>query len=143
MDPLPHRYRVAATSDPGQVTLSAPDLPPIASAPPREFGGPGDQWSPETLFVAAAVDCFILTFRAIAQASNLGWARLSCGAEGVVDRADGTTRFTALALNARLTVAAGADAQQARRLLEKAERACLITNSLLLQPTLTCEVEVG
>jgi peroxiredoxin-like protein len=143
MDPLPHRYRVDAASDAEHVALSAPGLPPISSAPPREFDGPGDQWSPETLFVAAAIDCFILTFRAIAQASNFTWARLSCSADGVVDRADGTTRFTALALSARLTVPAGADAQKAKRLLEKAEHACLITNSLLLRPTLTCEIEVG
>lgn len=143
MDPLPHRYRVDAASDAEHITLSAPGLPPITSAPPLEFDGPGDQWSPETLFVAAAVDCFILTFRAIARASSFVWERLSCSGEGVLDRVDGTTRFTGLALSARLTVPAGGDAQKAKRLLEKADRSCLITNSLPLRPTLTCEVGVG
>ena len=143
MHPFPHRYEVEATGDTERATVSAPGLPPLSTAPPAQFGGPGDQWSPETLLVAAAVDCFILTFRAIAQASKLPWTQLSCGGEGVLDRVDNTTRFTALALSARLTVPAGGDAEKAKRLLEKAERTCLITNSLALQPTLTCQVEVA
>ena len=143
MHPFPHRYEVEATGDPERVTVSAPGLPPLSTAPPKQFGGPGDQWSPETLLVAATVDCFILTFRAIAQASKLSWNRLSCSGEGVVDRVDGTTRFSGLALSARLTVPAGGDAEKAKRLLEKAERTCLVTSSLALQPTLTCEVEVA
>ena len=143
MHPFPHRYRVEGAGKlEGGVTVSRPGLSPIATAPPAEFGGPGDQWSPETLLVAAAVDCFILGFRAIAEASKLPWSHLSCSAEGTVDRVDGTTRFTALALNAELTVPAGANIERAKRLLEKAERACLVTNSLALQPTLTCRVAV-
>jgi organic hydroperoxide reductase OsmC/OhrA len=144
MHPFPHQYRVDAVSEAeGSVTISAAGLPPIASAPPAQFDGPGDQWSPETLFVAAAVDCFVLTFKAIARASKLPWSRLSCSGDGVLERVDGTTRFTGLALYAQLTVPAEADPGKAKRLLEKAERACLITNSLTLQPTLTCSVKVG
>jgi peroxiredoxin-like protein len=144
MHPFPHRYLVEAeAADAERITVSAPGLPPLATAAPVEFGGPGDQWSPETLLVAAAVDCFVLTFRAIAQASKLPWTHLSCSGEGVLDRVEGTTRFTALALTARLTVPADGDAEKARRLLEKAERGCLITNSLALQPTLSAEVDVA
>ena len=35
----------------------------IESAPPKEFDGPGDQWSPEQLLTAAVADCFVLNFR--------------------------------------------------------------------------------
>lgn len=144
MHPFPHEYRVeAAGYAEGPITVSGPDLPPIPTAVPVQFGGPGNHWSPETLLVAAAVTCFILTFRAIAQASNLSWERLSCGAEGLLDRVEGTTRFTGLALQARLVLPHGADGQKAKRLLEKAERSCLVTNSLALQPTLACEVEIA
>ena len=143
MHPFPHRYRAEAASEPqGQVTITGTGLPPIASDAPTEFGGPGDRWSPETLLVAAAVDCLILTFRAIAQASKLPWERLTCSGEGLLDRVEGATRFTGLALHARLTLPSGGDADKATRLLEKSERACLITRSLALQPTLRCEVEV-
>jgi organic hydroperoxide reductase OsmC/OhrA len=142
MHPFPHRYEVLAVADAERVIVTAPGLPELPTAPPTQFGGPGDQWSPETLLVAAAVDCFILTFRAIAEASKLPWQRLSCSGAGVLDRVEGTTRFTGLALSARLTVAAGVDTEKAKRLLEKAERTCLVTNSLAIQPTLTCQVDV-
>jgi peroxiredoxin-like protein len=141
MQPLPHEYYVVASGKvTGNVLLSGPGLPLLQTGPPVQFGGPGDQWSPETLLVAAAADCFILTFRAIARASNLLWTALDCNAEGRLDRADGTTRFTQLTLHAHLTVPAATDTEKARRILEKAEKACLIGNSLALTPVLTCDV---
>jgi peroxiredoxin-like protein len=144
MHPFPHQYRVEASSEvEGAVAIVSPGLPPLAAAPPTQFGGPGDQWSPETLLVAAAVTCLILTFRAMAQASKLSWVRLACDGDGTLDRAEGVTRFTALALHARLVLHAEADRERATRLLEKAERSCLVTNSLAFRPVLTCELAVG
>jgi organic hydroperoxide reductase OsmC/OhrA len=141
MQPYPHRYDVHATAEPaGSVRVRATALPTLATAPPREFGGPGDQWSPETLLVAATVDCFVLTFRAIAAASHLEWQGLDCDAEGVLDRADGIVRFTALHLRTHLRLPPGGDPERARRLLEKAERTCLVSNSLAFRPTLAAEV---
>ena len=142
MQAYPHRYDVhAAGQTDGSVLVHAQGVPTLATAPPAQYGGPGDQWSPETLLVAAAADCFLLTFRAIAAASKLPWRRLDCDATGVVDRADGVVRFTELHLRARLALPPGGDADRARRLLEKAEAACLVTNSLALRPTLTTEIE--
>ena len=131
MEPLPHHYPVRAVAKPtGSVALSAPGLPALSSSPPREFDGPGDEWSPESLLCAAVADCFTLTFRAIAQASKLAWQELEVAVEGTVDRAEGGMRFTALAIRARLAVPAGTEAARAQRLLEKAEKGCLVSNSL-------------
>jgi organic hydroperoxide reductase OsmC/OhrA len=44
--------------------------PAIETAPPPEFDGPGDMWSPETLLVAAIASCFILTFRGVSRAAH-------------------------------------------------------------------------
>jgi organic hydroperoxide reductase OsmC/OhrA len=141
MEPLPHHYPVQARSKPtGSVTLSAPGLPELASSAPREFGGPGDQWSPESLFCAAVADCFILTFRAIAQASKLPWDTLEVDVEGTLDRVEGGMRFTALAIRAKLAVPAGTPAERAERLLEKAEKGCLVTRSLAVATSLSKEV---
>lgn len=141
MQAYPHRYEVrAAASTEGSVTIAAQGLPDLKTAPPQQFGGPGDQWSPETLLVAAAADCLILTFRAVARASNLPWLDIDCRAEGVLDRTEGITRFTELHLHARLTVPAGGDLERSRRVLEKAEKACLVTNSLKLEAVLAAEV---
>ena len=143
MQPLPHHYRVDATAQAeGTVTVSAAGLPVLVTSPPAEFGGPGNQWSPETLFVAAAVDCFILTFRAVAQASKLAWRELTCRGEGVLDRVDGVTRFKGISLHAQLALPAGSEADRAKRLLTKAEKTCLITNSMAFAPTLVCSVTI-
>ncbi len=142
MEPYPHRYRARAEgASEGDLEISSQALPRFATAPPREFGGPGNLWSPETLLVAAVADCFVLTFRAIARASKLRWTRLACACEGVLDRVDGITRFTELHLQAELTLREAADADRARRLLEKAESTCLVSNSLSAARTLECRIE--
>lgn len=144
MQDLPHHYQVNGSAEAdGNVTLKADDLPQLVTAPPAEFGGPGDQWSPETLLVGAVADCFILTFRAIARASKLEWTNLECSAEGVLDRVERVTRFTAVTVRATLTVPPGTDADKARRLLEKSEAACLITRSLLAETHLEAAVVVA
>ena len=144
MDAYPHHYRVQAAAEAeSPVTLASERLPSLSSAPPAQFGGPGDRWSPETLLVAASADCLILTFRAIARASKLPWLRLDCEAEGVLDRVEGVTRFTEIRLNARLVLPAGGDMERGRRLLEKAEKSCLITCSLKAESLLTAEVTIG
>jgi len=144
MAEFPHHYDVTASGAPdGTVEVSSPGLDPLATAPPAQFGGPGDRWSPETLLVAAAVDCFILTFRAVSRASQLPWTRLRCSGTGTLDRAEGGMRFTALALDVHLAVPAGVDAGRARRLLEKAEKSCLVTRSLAFEPTLAISVETA
>ena len=131
MKPLPHHYTVKAEGAPdGLVPLSAKGLQNLDTAAPADFGGPGDQWSPETLITGAVADCFILTFRAIALASGFAWISLSCEVEGVLDRDDGATRFTDFAIRPRLVLAAAGDQAKGERLLEKAEKSCLITNSL-------------
>ena len=140
MHPYPHRYAVAATSEPtGDVRLSGDKLPTIASAAPVEFDGPGDRWSPETLLCAAVADCFQLSFRAIARASRFEWRSLECTVEGTLDKVDNKARFIELVVRATLHAPSGTDQARAIRLMEKAEQTCLITNSLLatrrLEPT--------
>ncbi len=131
MEAFPHLYQARATADAeGDVLLHGEAAEPLASAPPAQFGGPGDRWSPESLLAAAVADCFVLSFRAIARASKLGWHRLDCEVEGTLDRVERATRFTRFEVRAELEVPAGTDEAKARRLLEKAEASCLITNSL-------------
>lgn len=143
MQPFPHHYSVVAkAAAEGDVAIESDRLPPIASAPPAEFGGPGDRWSPETMLVAAVADCFVLTFRAIASFSKLPWTSLACDVVGTVDRVERVTQFTRIEVRARLRVPAGAKEDQALRLLTKAEESCLVTNSLKVKPHMEAVVEV-
>ena len=141
MHPYPHQYTVRAAGGPaGNVAVTADRLPDLSTAPPAEFDGPGDQWSPETLLCAAVANCFILTFRAVARAARLEWSDLGCRVEGVLDRKDGVAQFTGYTTYATLRLSAGADLEKARPLLEKAERACLIANSLRGERHLVAEI---
>lgn len=144
MQEFPHHYEVSAAGRiEGDVELRASHLPTLHSASPAEFDGPGDRWSPESFLVAAVGDCYILTFRAVARASKLPWSSLRCDVAGTLDRVDRVTQFTAFQIQARLDVPPGTDVAIARRVLEKAEHACLISNSLKGTIRLISEVEVA
>jgi organic hydroperoxide reductase OsmC/OhrA len=144
MHPFPHRYLVNATVRPdGDVPLSTDGVRIIESAPPKEFDGPGNQWSPEGLLTAAVADCFVLSFRAIASASKYPWVSLEARTQGTLDRIDGKMRFTRFDTHAKLQVPEGADTERAKKLLEKAELACLVANSLNSERHLTVEVFSG
>jgi organic hydroperoxide reductase OsmC/OhrA len=144
MNEFPHHYsagtRVAGHD--GDVVIASPGLPDLATAPPKEFDGPGNRWSPETLLVASICDCFVLGFKAIAAASKLTWNSLEVDVDGTLDRVERKMRFTEVSISARLTVPAGQESR-APRLLEKAEEVCLITNSLSATVHLDSKVEVA
>lgn len=141
MKPLPHVYSVAAVgSAGGSVAITAAGLPQLASAPPPEFGGPGDQWSPESLLAAAVASCFILTFRSIARASRLEWTRLECHAEATLERVAAVTQFTHIVTRATLTVSEGTSTVLCERALTKAEEGCLVANSLRCKRELQMEI---
>jgi organic hydroperoxide reductase OsmC/OhrA len=141
MHPYPHRYTVQAVArTSGSVAVRSGKLPALETNPPPEFDGPEGYWSPEALLVAAVADCYVLSFRAIARASGLQWEGLSVEVEGVLDRADGVTRFVQFVVRPRLAIADAAREPLARTALDKAKRTCLVTNSLraecLLEPQL-------
>ena len=143
MHPFPHLYCVQSQATPaGTVTLSMPALPPLESAPPKEFDGPGDRWSPEGFLTAAVADCFALSFRAIATASKLTWTSLEASTEGRLERLEGKMKFTQFTTHATLKVPPGTDADRAKRMLERAEQTCLIANSLSAERHLEASVEV-
>jgi organic hydroperoxide reductase OsmC/OhrA len=144
MHPYPHNYTVQAAATPeGDVAVSSPGLPGLATAPPAEFDGPGDRWSPETLLCAAVADCFVLSFRAVARAGKLQWTSLRCEVRGKLERVDSTTRFTEIVVAAALTVPEGTDRDKAAKAMERAEHVCLISNSLVAARRLEATVSVG
>ena len=142
MKAYPHVYRVGAQgSASGAVLVSSAGLPELQTAPPPEFDGPPGVWSPETLLVASIADCFILTFRGVARASHFEWDELEAQVEGTLERVAGVTQFTRYVTRARLNVKPNADHAKARELLERAEKICLVANSLRGERLLETTVE--
>jgi organic hydroperoxide reductase OsmC/OhrA len=142
MEPFPHQYEAAAVAEAaGDVTVHSGDLQALRSAAPRQFGGPGDRWSPETLLMGAVADCFILTFRAVAGASRLSWCSITCVVEGTLERENRVTRFTHLLIRPRLRVPEGTDEASVLRLLARTEENCLVTRSLNAEVRFEAEIE--
>jgi peroxiredoxin-like protein len=131
MKPLPHIYKAQLSGGAeGYALVSVPGIPELRTAPPADFDGPGDAWSPEQFLMAAVETCFLFTLQAVARASKLPFTSLELSGEGTVDRKDGATRFTEIILRPRLTLPAGGDRDKAMRVLEKSEKACLVSASL-------------
>jgi peroxiredoxin-like protein len=144
MKPLPHQYEVSLAGGPsGYAQLSTAGVPELRSAPPTDYDGPGDAWSPEHLLLAAVQACFLFTLRAIAQLSKVEFTALELDAAGTVDRHDHGTRFTEIVLKPRLSVVAGTDRERALRLLEKSKTACLVSASLSTPIRLESEIKEG
>lgn len=131
MQDYPHHYLVNADAkSEGTVSIHSQDLETLLTTSPPQFGGPEGYWSPETLLVASIANCYILTFRSVARASKFEWHSLNCSVDGVLERIDRVTQFTEFHVKAILHIPPRSNAAKARKILEKANTHCLITNSL-------------
>lgn len=119
-------------------TLSSPELPDkIEVATPPEFDkGMAGIWSPEHLYTAAVVSCYMTTFLAIAEYSNLAYNAFDCTAEGILEKVDNKYIMTQIILKPVLTIPGEDIRSKAERVMQKTETACLITNSIKTQVVL-------
>jgi peroxiredoxin-like protein len=132
MQPFPHRYDVRLVGGPsGHADLSTAGAPLLAAAPPPQFDGPGDAWSPEHLLLASVEACFLFTLRAVARHAKVEFHSLAIHTTGVVDRSNGVTRFSEIVLRPTITVDARTSRDVVLRLLTKTEHACLVSASLV------------
>lgn len=122
---------------------SSEGLPDVEVATPPEFpkGHPGI-WSPEHLFVAAAEVCLMTTFLAIAENSKLEFSSYSSEAVGTLEKTDKGFLVTKIVIKPKVIVSDQALVDKAGRLLEKAEKYCLISNSMTTEVSLDAEVLV-
>lgn len=119
----------------------------INFAAPPEFGGEPGLWTPEHLLIAAVTTCFVATFRAVAEASEMEFGGLEIAAEGKIEKLEGGFRFTKIVLRPTLSIHREQDRERAARLLEKAERVCLVSRSLactiVLDPKIVVDAPVA
>jgi len=119
-------------------------LPAMDVASPPEFGGPEGVWSPEHLFVGAVSACLMTTFRTIASLSKLDVVDYSDDATGALVRADdGLYRMERVTLRPHVVIGPDASPERAQRLLEKADRACLVSRSVCSEVIVEPTIEVS
>ena len=130
---LPQHYVVSAeaTSTVQETWVShTREFIPLTCAIPTEFGGPGGGASPEEIYAMALANCFVATFKVMAQASRLAYDEVHVSGDLTVDKSpDGPLPWMA-AIHLRVTLNGAEDEAKAKRVLDKASKSCLILNSV-------------
>lgn len=127
-----------------QGVLSSTVLPQtIDVATPPEFPkGMAGIWSPEHLLVGAVSSCLMTTFLAIAENSKLEFKAFQCAATGKLELIEGKYMISEIELKPVVTLKEGKDRERAERIVQKAEAACLITNSIKSKVKMVTRIEV-
>jgi organic hydroperoxide reductase OsmC/OhrA len=120
-------------------------LPPAedaltVSADPA-FLGDGRLANPESLLLASAASCQLLSFLAVAATARIVVTSYDDDASAVMDGEP--LRVRAILLRPRITVEAPATVQRVGHLVEVAHRECYIANSLSARITVEPEITVG
>ena len=111
----------------------------LVSIPP-EFEGPGGGYSPEDFYSLALINCFVATFKVIADKSKLNFKCLECHGLLTVDRDEkGVPWMSSFRLKGTLTGVA--DIERAKRILEKTSQSCMILNSVKTEKIFEWTVE--
>lgn len=138
-----HHYNVSLKWTEGRKgIISSPELPlkfEVATPPEFDKGIP-DIWSPEHLYTASVVSCFMTTFLAIAEYSKLEYGQFDCTGEGVLEKIDGKFIISEINLFTTLKINDIAKKEKAERVLQKSEAACLISNSIKSQVNLNNKI---
>lgn len=142
IDSHDYRVEIAGTGrKTGRLSAVHDALPELDIASPPEFGGPGRVWSPEHLFVAAMASCLMTTFHSMAERSGIELVSYSDESVGhLVRDDDGLYRIERVTLRPRIVVSPGSPVDRARRLIEKAEKVCLIRRSVSSETVLQADV---
>ncbi len=101
----------------------------VATPPEFEKGIPGI-WSPEHLFTASVSSCLLTTFLAIADYSKLEFSDFTCSSKGKLEKIDNQMVMSEIILEPTVTINDESKRDKALRVIEKAEKACLISNSI-------------
>ena len=139
-----HEYRVHAFGAGGRngVVSAEGVLSSISFSAPPEFLGEQGRWTPEHFLVAAVAGCFVSTFSGMAEKSRLEFASFNMDAEGVLGNEDGIWRFTEIKLRPVVAILNEVDGDRIIRLLEKAQKSCLIARSLQCKVVLFPAVKI-
>lgn len=103
----------------------------LTIATPPEFPkGEENIWSPEHYFLAAVNGCLLTTFLAIAENYKLNFIDFESNSVGKLEVIDKKYTISEVELKPVITIAKESDYNLAIKVIEKSEKACLISNSI-------------
>ncbi len=105
--------------------------PCIPGSSDPAFRGDASRYNPEELLVAALSACHMLWYLHLCTAASINVLEYRDEATGtVIEESDGGGRFREVTLHPVIRLAAGADAQRAAQLHERAHALCFIARSV-------------
>ncbi len=133
MTKFPLKFKVNASAKEGissQWAAEADALPPIPSAIPPEFSGPGGGYSPEDLFGIALINCLIALYKVYSERAKVSFKQIQVGATVVADKQPSESSFVITEINLSFHILGASDKQRAREVLDQAIKDCPISNSI-------------
>ena len=141
-----HEYQVDLTwKEDRKGEVSSPELTDtIETATPPDFPkGMPNIWSPEHFLVGAVESYLMTTFLAIAENSKLEFISFKSKAIGKLDKVEGKFQMTEIILKPVLEITDENNTERAKHIIEKSEKACLISNSIKTKITLESEIVIA
>jgi len=140
---FPQQYAVIASGPSGidrRWETQGPAGIPLQAAIPEEFDGPGGGFSPEELYALALTNCFVATFKVVAEKSRLDFDTVKAEGKLIVDVGENKHPWMAR-IELAIHLTGVDDAEKAERVLQKASKSCLILNSVKTEKALSWTIE--
>ena len=96
---------------------------------PVEFEGPGGTYSPEDLYALSLMNCYLATFKYIAEKSKLQYETIKGNAILNVDKGDRKALWME-SVHIKIHLSGCANKERALAMMEKTKSQCMIINSV-------------
>ena len=80
------------------------------------------------------------TFLAISENSRLEFISFKCGSKGILDKVDGKFVISEVLLFPEVVITNESQRERTKRILDKSEKACLISNSITSKVTMESKI---
>lgn len=100
---------------------------------PKEMNGPDIGTNPDEMLLGAAATCYIISLAALIERAALPLKEMDMQSEGIVDVTDGVFTYQTIIHKPRVVLNADAtdkDLKQLDRLVDKAEKSCMISKAI-------------
>jgi len=115
--------------------------PKMDVATPPEFNGHAGIYSPEDLFVASILSCYMATFISISNKMKISIEKFTCEGKGILERTEGGLMFTSVVLRPHIILRDKSEVDKALKASTLAEENCLVAKSIKTKTHLEPKVE--
>ncbi|CDQ18744.1 peroxiredoxin, SACOL1771 subfamily [Halobacillus karajensis] len=113
---------------------------------PKEMEGPDVGTNPDEMLLGAAATCYIISLAAMIERAGLPLKEMDMQSEGIVDVTDGVFTYQKIIHRPRVLLQSEAsqkDLSKLNRLIEKAEKSCMISKAIQGNVELGMEAKTG